>query len=448
MATIRIDQAVGAAAPSSTVAKPRLLLFAFGDFAFNLYWQSVMLFLLFYYTEALELPISIAATTYMVASIWDGLANFAAGILVDRRSRWRGRGALLAIGSIPLGLSFILAYLPPTLSGAWGVAAVLGGHLLFRTAYAAVNVPYLAMSARISPDPDDRALVAGFRMLFGTAAAVLVALSTVPVGEWLTGSRDAAQAYLGAAILFAGLGTVILLVVGLGYREAAHQASPAPVTLRQALLSLARNRAFVALNAAMMGMIVAITVLNKSVLYYFKYWIGNEAAGQLALASMGVVSAAAVPAWMLLARVMGLRSCWMVAAGLAMTGLLLFGAVDMHRAGAMQLYLILMQTMIVGLFFVFWAMLPNTIEYGEQATGLHVEGTVFGLAALLQRVAIGIATAILGWSFSEAGFVANKPQSSATLDSMRATIALVPLLFLALSCAAMLANPLGRRQTR
>ena len=120
----------------------------------------------------------------------------------------------------------------------------------------------------------------------------------------------------------------------------------------------------------------------------------------------------------------------------------------MHRAGAMQLYLILMQTMIVGLFFVFWAMLPNTIEYGEQATGLHVEGTVFGLAALLQRVAIGIATAILGWSFSEAGFVANKPQSSATLDSMRATIALVPLLFLALSCAAMLANPLGRRQTR
>ena len=29
-------------------SKPRLLLFAFGDFAFNLFWQSVMLFLLFY----------------------------------------------------------------------------------------------------------------------------------------------------------------------------------------------------------------------------------------------------------------------------------------------------------------------------------------------------------------------------------------------------------------
>ena len=66
-------------------SKPRLLLFAFGDFAFNLYWQSIMLFLLFYYTDAIGLPIAIAATTYMVASVWDGIANFTAGVLIDRR---------------------------------------------------------------------------------------------------------------------------------------------------------------------------------------------------------------------------------------------------------------------------------------------------------------------------------------------------------------------------
>lgn len=395
-----------------TIGKGRLLLFAFGDFAFNLYWQSVMLFLLFYYTEALELPMAVAATTYMIASVWDGVANFVAGVLVDRRKNLRGYGAILVVGSVPLGLSFALAYLPPPVAGAWGAAAVFLGHLLFRTAYAAVNVPYLAMSARISPDPNDRAFVAGLRMLFGTAAAVLVALSTVPVGTWLTGSPDAARAYLGAAVLFALIGTVILLLVGATYRDAAQDAHPSPPTLPAALLSLARNRAFVALNAAMMAMIVAITVLNKSVLYYYKYLIGDESAGQLALASMGLVSAAAVPVWMLLGRVLGLRTLWLIAATLAMAGLLLFASVDVHRAGAMQFFLVAMQATIVGLNFVFWAMLPNTIEYGEEATGLHVEGTVFGLAALLQRVAIGMATAILGWSFAEAGFVANVRQST------------------------------------
>ena len=44
-----------------------------------------MLFLLFYYTDALDIPIAVAATTYMVASVWDGIANFVAGVLVDRR---------------------------------------------------------------------------------------------------------------------------------------------------------------------------------------------------------------------------------------------------------------------------------------------------------------------------------------------------------------------------
>jgi GPH family glycoside/pentoside/hexuronide:cation symporter len=101
--------------------------------------------------------------------------------------------------------------------------------------------------------------------------------------------------------------------------------------------------------------------------------------------------------------------------------------------------------MIVGLNFVFWAMLPNTVEYGEQATGLHVEGAVFGVAALLQRIAIGIATAILGWSFASAGYVANVQQSADTLSGMRATIVVVPVIFLALSCVAMLSNPLGRQ---
>jgi GPH family glycoside/pentoside/hexuronide:cation symporter len=420
----------------------RLLLFAFGDFAFNLYWQSIMLFLLFYYTDALDLPMSVAAMTFMIASIWDGIANFAAGVVADRRGSTKGYGAVLTIGCIPLGLTFVLAYTPPPADGYWGIAFVFVGHLLFRTAYGLVNVPYLAMSARISSDSRDRAFVAGMRMLFGTCAAVAVALGTVPIGGWITSSSVPADAYLGGALVSALLGTLILFVVGITYRESAVQPPHEPVSLGAALSSLAANRAFVTLNLAMMAMIVAITVLNKSVLYYFKYFLNDDTGGQLALASMGIVSAIAVPAWMLLVRPIGLRSLWFLAGGLAMAGLAMFAAIDIHRAGIMQLYLIGMQTAIVGLNFVFWAMLPNTIEFGERMTGLRVEGTVFGLAALLQRIAIGVATAILGWSFENAGYVANVAQSADTLSAMRWTIAFVPLGFIGLSCALMAFNPL------
>ena len=428
-------------------SKRRLLLFAFGDFAFNLFWQSIMLFLLFYYTDALNLPIGVAATTYMVASIWDGIANLLAGVLVDRKHDTFRYGPLLAAGAVPLSLSFVLLYFPPAWGGAWMVATVFVAHLLFRTAYAGVNVPYLAMTARISADKGDRAFVAGMRMLFGTAAAITVALCTIPLGRWLTGS-SAAEAYFGAAVVFAAVGAAILLLVGATYKEAAQPHRPPPPDLKALILTLAANRAFVALNAAMMAMIVAITVLSKSVLYYFKYLLNDPGAGQLALGWMGLVSGLAIPLWMLLGRHVGLRALWLIAAGFGMIGLVIFGAMPFGGTRTMQLFLIAMQVMSVGLNFVFWAMLPNTIEYGERATGLHVEGSVFGMAALLQRIAIGIATAIFGWSFDSAGYVANVRQSAGTLIRMRDTVAFVPLLFLGLSCVAMALNPLGRERRR
>jgi len=428
-------------------SRPRLLLFAFGDFAFNLYWQSVMLFLLFYYTDAIELRPEVAATIYMIASVWDGIANFLAGIFVDRLQSRLRYGPLLAAGALPLGLSFVLAYLPPALPGLLGAAVVLLGQILFRTAYAATNVPYLAMTARVSADETDRAFVSGLRMLFGTAAQVTVALTTLPMGRWLTGS-SAAEAYLGAAAVFAVVGAAILVIVGATYRELAKAERPAPGNVGAALTSLARNRAFLALNGAMLLVIIAMTLLGKTVLYYFKYLLDDPEAGQVALASMGLVSAIAIPLWMLLGRYIGLRALWLLATGLGMAGLILFAAIDVRGVIVMQAFLIGMQVMAVGIYFIFWAMLPNTIEYGERTTGLHVEGTVFGVAALLQRVAIGIATAILGWSLASAGYVPNVRQSPETLAAMRTMVTIVPLVFLALSCVAMLMNPLGRERRR
>jgi GPH family glycoside/pentoside/hexuronide:cation symporter len=193
-----------------------------------------------------------------------------------------------------------------------------------------------------------------------------------------------------------------------------------------------------------MAMIVAMTVLSKSVLYYFKYLLNDPHAGELALASMGLVSGIAIPLWMVIGRYVGLRSLWLVAAGAGMLALLVFDTVQFNGTRAMQLFLIGLQVVSIGLNFVFWAMLPNTIEYGEQATGVHVEGAVFGMAALLQRIAIGVATALLGWSFASAGYVPNVRQTAETLAAMRGTVAMVPFVFLALSCVAMVVNPLGR----
>ena len=78
-------------------ARGTLVLFSAGDFAFNLYWQAISLYLLFFYMDALALPPATAGLIFMIGAIWDGAADFLAGAAAERMRlsyrRLGGRGA-------------------------------------------------------------------------------------------------------------------------------------------------------------------------------------------------------------------------------------------------------------------------------------------------------------------------------------------------------------------
>lgn len=427
-------------AASAGPGRARLLLFASGDFAFNLYWQSVMLYLLYYYTEALHLSIAVASICYALASVWDGLASLAVGILADRYARPERFRIALTLGAVPLGLSFILAYAPSPVSGNLQVAWILAGHMIFRTAYALVNIPYLAMSSRISVDSNDRALVAGARMLFGTVAAVIVALGTIPLGRFLTG-ENGPYAYAVSAILFALTGSLLLLLVGLTYRD--DGAIPPARSEREGsgiVAHVVRNRAFLALSAAVMVMIVAVTVLDKSVLYYFKYALHDEAAGQLTLGWMMAVSGVAIPFWLALSRRLGARNVWFLAIAACIACLAIFIAFAFERALPVQIFLVAVQASIVGLHFAFWAILPDTVEYGQRVNGARAEAVLYGLSALFQRLAIGLGTLLVGIGLGGEG----THHAAAGDTAYKLVLAFIPLGFFALAGLLMLANPLKK----
>ncbi len=95
-----------------------------------------------------------------------------------------------------------------------------------------MNVPYLAMSARVSSDSRDRLPrrdAHAVRRHGGRAGRARHAAARRPAER----QRDPAQAYLGAAILFAILGTAILMLVGASYREQVVPTRPAPVDRRE-----------------------------------------------------------------------------------------------------------------------------------------------------------------------------------------------------------------------
>jgi GPH family glycoside/pentoside/hexuronide:cation symporter len=424
----------------------RTIAFGSGDFAFNLYWQSISLYLLFYYTEAVGLSAAAAGLIYMVASIWDGLVDPLIGLAADRtRTRWGRYRPWLLIGALPLALGFVLLYFRPPLEGTALVAVVMVAHLLFRSLYAAVNVPYAALTARITRSAADRANIAGARMVFGTLAFVVVALTTQPIALWMTGSRDGALGFFIASCLFALIATPILLLV---FRITREEAGDSPAQ-RQTPASAGwravwANRAFWTLAMGGTVLIACYTVYAKSVLYYFKYVLHDEAGASTALALAGVSGLFTVPVWMLVARRLAKRTIWLISCAIFASGLIAFVLFDPHEYWAMLAFLVYMQTGFLGINFAYWGMLPDTVEYGEWRTGGRSEGLTFGLALLLQKVALGTGAGLFGLALGWTGFVANQVQSPATIAGMKAIMVVLPLFGVAASALIMWFNPLKR----
>lgn len=412
-----------------------LLLFGAGDFAFNLYWQAVNLYLLFFYIDTLRLAPALAGTLFLIGAVWDGVADFVAGVVAERMQRpyrW-----LVGWGAIPLGLAFVAMFAAP--AGAWAIA--LAGQIAFRTLYAFTNIPYSAWTTRLAGTSAERSLIAGLRMVFGAVAATLVA-GALPGAVRLLGG------YLPASIALAALGVPLLLAIAWRVPERRSMIGAAPrLRVGPALALLARNRAFVALNLAAAAGAAAAALTTQSVLYYFRYVLADDPAGPRALAVMAFASLVATPLWTLAARRAGARAAWLIACGLALTLPAGFVLLPIPGVGAATLYLLGMQVAFAGFGLAAWTLLPDSVDWGAARTGIRVEALAFGTFALAQKAALAAAGFAIGAIYQANGFVAGIPQGAASLAAIRWLMLAGPALLLIAALAAVIALPL-RRETR
>jgi GPH family glycoside/pentoside/hexuronide:cation symporter len=309
--------------------------------------------------------------------------------------------------------------------------------MLFRTLYVAVNVPYAALTVRIAPDSASRSRIAGLRMLLGATAALLVA-----VGTQAFVGLSPRYGYASAAFLFGVLGTILLVIVS-GMRGTEHDASVpvAPFRLRAVPAALAGNRAFVLLNLGICAALASVGVLTRAIPYYFKYEIGDAAAGSTALAMMSVAGVIATPVWMMCAARFGHRRQWLASAGLA--GLAVAGLLLLRPATPLpaDILLVLFQAGCQGLFFGFWALLPDVVEHGGRPDAPRMDVLLFAIAALLQKVAMGVAVAIYGALLSAAGYAPRAVQPPEVLSALAWLSTGLPFAMMVLAAVAMVRFP-------
>ncbi len=419
--------------------------FTVGDYACNLYWQSLSIFLLFYYTDAVGLSAAVAGSIYMVASIFDGAIDPFMGALADRtRTRWGRYRPYVLLGAVPLGLAFCLLFYKPPLAGVSLAIAILAAHLVFRIAYTTLSIPYTALNARITSSTSERSTIAGFRMVFATLAGLTVSFATQPLVARF-GGGDAAKGFFWTAACFALAATAIFPFVFAFTREPPAQAGREPeLKPLDYWRSTLGNRAFWMVMIGVTLGVMSSTTLGKSLLYYFKYYLHDEKGARYALSFNAALGLAAIPAWVFYTRLVGKRIAWLTAAGWGVVGLGGFAILGASTPLQATLFFLFMQVSSLGIAFTFWSMLPDTVEYGQWVTSLRAEAFIFGLGQFFLKAALGLGAGLFGVALGAVGYHPNVAQTAATLAGMRAIIVIIPGVGLIGSALVMFAYPMGR----
>ncbi len=417
---------------SSTLRTSEKLGFGLGDLGFGLFWSSTNLYLLFYYTDVLGLPNSTAGFIFMVAMLWDGISDPITGIIASKtRSRWGRYRPYLLFGSIPLAFSFAMMFYKPDLeiNGLIIYAAV--AHILFRTCYTVLAVPYGSLVAQMTRNSDERSGLAVARMLFATAAGIIVALCTLKLAKYL-GDGDLNSGFFKVALIYAFISIPIFLLTFALTKEQSDDINsesttqePSP-SWQELLAMLKGNGPFWLIFFSVVISMAAGALSDKVGIYYLIYALNGEDSIGETLAALGVVTAISLPIWAALAKRYSKRIVWLAGIASSITISSSLYIYPLTNVASIMPFLILSAIAKGALYFSFWATLPDTVEYGEWKTGTRAAAFLVGFCTFAQKIAMGVAMGMLGIMLEVIGYQANIVQTPETLHSMKILLTLMP----------------------
>lgn len=431
---------------------PAKLAFGLGDFGFNLVWTGTSLFLMYVYTDVFGLSPIVAGAIYALALFWDAVTDPLMGMIADRtRTRWGRYRPWIAIGAVPLAASYVLAFWNPGFEGVALVAWVAFTHCLLRTFYTIAGIPFSSLQARLTSDANERATLAGFRMMGAAMGGLSVAFVT-PIMVSRAGPGAEATGYLFAALAAAVLAIVIFAYVVAVTREppetegAAEVVRPFAGDLKSFFSQTVANGPLIRVFIVIVAVGVAVAMFSKNLIYYFKYVLEAPENVAAALITPALTMLLTVPAWVLLARRTSKRFAWMLGSALAGMGFAAFYFNPIQEVPIVMGIIMLISLGTSSFGVLFWSMLPDTVEWGEAQHGERHEAKVFGLASFAQKAALGMNALLLGFLLDGVGFVANQDQSEAALTGITAIMSLVPLAGIVVAVIAMWGYPIDAAQ--
>lgn len=247
--------------------------YGLGDFASNLSFGFVSLFLLFFYTNIYGISAAQASLIFVIARVIDAFFNILVGYFVDKtHSRYGKLRPWLLYGSVPLGLLTVLCFISVDAEMKFWYALI--SYTLYCLAYTAVNTPYSAMTNRLTQHEGSRSSLSVYRLVMAIVGYMIVSTTADMLISPFT---DKHTGYVFVVSCFALLATFMFLACFGMTKERVDDSNDGPApTLREMLRAVMSNPPLINLSLFTVFFYIAYTVWMAIAIYFIKYNLLDE----------------------------------------------------------------------------------------------------------------------------------------------------------------------------
>lgn len=411
-------------APATTIAaESRMIAYSSGNFGKALVFGGADLTILYLLTDVLGLSGARAAGILLFAALGDLVFDLlAARLVLACRAAGRGYRWTVAMAALPCAAAFALIYAMPAL-GVQRIAVLAAAILVFRSAYAVVDVPHNALMAQVSRDSRARGRVSGYRLFFSTASALVIAAVLTPMVQQAGRTQQfGALAGTGIAIGLAFATTMLLCVWASGGAGRGTADAPQGDGIRVPL----RDPVVLGLGALALLTGFAMPCFGRMLLYLGSYVVGRPESVALLLTALTLGQFGGVLAWTALSH--RFATARLLAAGHAVSavGLLLFGCAMPWPAGQV-VCAALIGFGFASVFMLPWGLLADAVDVVEWRHGRRFETGLFAFYLVAVKASGAASTAMIGGVLNLLGYVPGAVQPGIVRIGMVALGLGVPL---------------------
>ena len=433
--------------------------YSVGDTASNLFFQTIMLFLLYFYTDVFGLPAAAVGTLFLVTRIWDAVNDPIMGTIADRtNTRWGKFRPYILFCTIPFCAMGVLTFTTPGFDIAGKLIYAYITYNLLMMSYTSVNVPYSALMGVITPNSLERTVLSSYRFVAAFVGGFIVQAAMMSLVKYF-GNGNEAVGWQWAMGCLSGLACVLFFITFITTRERVYPPKGQKSDFKQDLKDLFANKPWRLVAGATVFQLIFIVIRSSSIMYYFKYYVkaqqldlfGNTinlsfeafASSFMLTGSVVTILGAILSKWF--AKTFDKRNTYAGALILASVFCALFYFLEPQNVLLIYGLNLLISFLLGPVSVLQWAMYTDAADYSEWKRGRRATGLVMAASLFALKLGLTLGGAIVAWMLAYYGFVANQLQTAETIYGIIMLMSFYPAVFGILGGLLMVFYPLTNK---